>query len=259
MSDALVLCYHSVSRTLPAGFNVTPEALERQLRAFLRRGYRGVTFAEAVLDPGPGRVLAVTFDDAYRSVLDEALPVLRRLGLPGSVYPVTGLVGSPAPLSWPGIEEWAPGPHAREVLGLDWDELALLADAGWEVGSHTVSHPWLPDCGDAELEDELRRSRATIEARLGRPCETLAYPYGGLDARVLTAARAAGYRAAGALDSRRRGGALDHPRVGVYAKDDLPRLLTKAAPLVRRLRRVVSRDAGWPQPQPAWRRPEPGR
>jgi peptidoglycan/xylan/chitin deacetylase (PgdA/CDA1 family) len=255
MSDALVLCYHSISPTLPARFNVTPQAFARQVRGFARRGYRGVTFRDAVLGSSRGRALAVTFDDAYRSVLDHALPVLTELGMPGSVYPVTDLVGAGAPMSWPGIDEWAGGPHESELTGMGWDGLRELAEAGWEVGSHTCRHPWLPDCGDARLADELERSRAAIEDGVGRRCDTLAYPYGGVDARVLAAARAAGYVAAGAIASDRTGDPLDRPRVGVYAFDNDRRLRLKTFGPARRIRARRARGDAWPEPDAAWRLP----
>ena len=86
MSDVLVLCYHAVSAEWPAGLSVTPERLEAHLAGLLARGYRGATFRDAVLNPPATRTVAVTFDDAYRSVLDLAAPLLRRLGIPGTVF-----------------------------------------------------------------------------------------------------------------------------------------------------------------------------
>lgn len=253
MSDTLVLCYHAVSRTLPDPISVSPAVLERQVGGLLARGYRGVTFREAVLDAGSGgRRLAVTFDDAYASVLERALPILSGLGIPASVYPVTDLVDGGRPLSWPGIDAWAGGPHERELLPMGWDGLRALREAGWEVGSHTCRHPWLPACDDARLRDELARSRAAIEERLGGTCDTLAYPYGGIDGRVLAAARAAGYLAGGAIASQRTGDPLDHPRVGVYAFDTPRRFALKTRPLVRRVRRLGARGGSWPTPDPAW-------
>ena len=68
MSDLVVLCCHAVSRAWDAALSLKPEVLERQLTFLSRRGYRGVPAAEA-LDGPSGRVVAITFDDAYRSVL----------------------------------------------------------------------------------------------------------------------------------------------------------------------------------------------
>jgi peptidoglycan/xylan/chitin deacetylase (PgdA/CDA1 family) len=87
---------------------------------------------------------------------------------------------------------------------MPWATLPELASRGVEIGSHSVSHPHLPQLTDAELRRELVDSREQIEAEVGRPCRFLAYPYGDDDARVHAAARNAGYRAAYTL--RRTGG-----------------------------------------------------
>src|SRR5215212_4687937 len=86
MSDVLVLCYHAVSEHWPADLAVFPDRLDVQLRYLVARGYRGATFTTAVVDRPYRRTLAVTFDDAYASVLELGFPILERLGLPGTVY-----------------------------------------------------------------------------------------------------------------------------------------------------------------------------
>jgi len=218
MRDVLVLCYHAVSGRWPSELAVSPELLEEQLTAVRRRGYRPATFTRAVLDPPWGRTVAVTFDDAYRSTLEQAAPVLASLGVPGTVFAPTDWIGRDEPMTWPGIEEWSPGPHADELLCLDWSGLGTLADAGWEVGSHTRSHPHLSQlAGDERLRDELAGSREVMEANLGRPVDSIAYPYGDFDARVVSVAGETGYRAAGTLTRHAHVAApLSWPRVGVY-------------------------------------------
>jgi peptidoglycan/xylan/chitin deacetylase (PgdA/CDA1 family) len=243
VSDALVLCYHAVSESWPAKIAVTPSQLERQLRFLVQRGYRGVTFTEAATAPPNGKLLAVTFDDAYRSVFTHALPVLSSLGLPGSVFVPTSLAGSETAMTWPGVEQWAGGHHSPELIPMSWEELGRLGDSGWEIGSHTRSHPRLPQLDDARLAEELQGSRQDCEERLGVPCLSLAYPYGDVDARVVSAVEAAGYRAAGPM---LRGAAilratglsvrLGWPRVGVYLSDSPSRFRFKVSPRLRRLR-----------------------
>ena len=71
-----------------------------------------------------------------------------------------------------------------ELAVMGWGELARLAEVGWEIGSHTRTHPGLPRLDDEPLRDELEGSRAEVEEHLGRPCRSLAYPYGDLDGRV---------------------------------------------------------------------------
>jgi peptidoglycan/xylan/chitin deacetylase (PgdA/CDA1 family) len=235
--NVLVLCYHALSDRWPAALSTTPERFEAQLELLLGRGYRPVTFEQAVTDSAPGRTLAVTFDDAYRSVRELAHPIMQRLGVPGTVFVPTDWAGSPAPMAWDGIDGWLGGPHERELLCMGWDELRELAGDGWEVGSHTCSHPRLTTVDDERLRRELGDSRAACAEGMGRPCRSIAYPYGDVDARVSTAARAAGYELGAALP-RRLGSKdpLDWPRVGVYHRDDLRRFKLKVSPALRRVR-----------------------
>jgi peptidoglycan/xylan/chitin deacetylase (PgdA/CDA1 family) len=232
VADVLVLCYHAVSEGWPSPLAVTSDQLERQLDFLVRRGYRGTTFERAVAAPPPSsRTLAVTFDDGYRSVFLHARPILEQLKLPGTVFVPTDLIGGHAPLSWPGINHWLGGPHADELMGMTWDELGSLHEAGWEIGSHTCSHPRLSQLDDRELLRELRDSRRVCEERLGA-CHTLALPYGDGDARVLPAAMDTGYAAVAGLPSR-RASSPGWPRVGVYPADRLGRFRVKVAKPVR--------------------------
>jgi peptidoglycan/xylan/chitin deacetylase (PgdA/CDA1 family) len=244
VSDALVLCYHAVSETWESELAVTPAQLERQVGSLLARGYKPATFLEVASGRAARPALAVTFDDAYRSVNELGCPVLRSLGAVASVYAPTDWVGSERAMQWPGIEDWLGTRHERELLPMTWDELIGLADAGWEIGSHSRSHPRLTALDDDCLVEELAGSRSACAAGLGRPCETLAYPYGDVDARVVAAAAAAGYSAAGALPHAPHAAeALRWPRVGIYRWDGHGRFRLKSSPLVRRLRSSPLRRA----------------
>jgi peptidoglycan/xylan/chitin deacetylase (PgdA/CDA1 family) len=88
---------------------------------------------------------------------------------------------------------------------LTWDDVRVMAHAGVEFGSHTVSHPVLSTLSDAELETELRDSKARIEAELGRECYAFAYPNGkatDFGEREKKALGAAGYRCGLALQGQ---------------------------------------------------------
>jgi peptidoglycan/xylan/chitin deacetylase (PgdA/CDA1 family) len=235
MAAPLVLCYHAVSPDWPADLSVTPEDLRSQLEHLVRRGYRGVTFAEVATGNNASKAVAVTFDDGYRSVYDLAFPILEDLGLPGTVFVPAAHVGQSHPMSWPGIERWVGTPYEGELDCMSWDQLRELADHGWEVGSHTLSHPRLPELDDATLQRELTESREICADQMGKPCGTLAYPYGADDERVRVATRDAGYEAAAVLrlgePSR-----FSWPRVGIYSLDGAVRFRFKVSPAVRRVR-----------------------
>jgi peptidoglycan/xylan/chitin deacetylase (PgdA/CDA1 family) len=235
--DVLVLCYHAVSDTWPADLAISAAQLGRQLEFLTRRGYRGATFADAVSFPPHPRTLVVTFDDAYRSTLTQGKPVLDRLGLPATVFVPTAFPATRAPLAWPGIDQWLGSPHESELEPLSWQELASLTEAGWEIGSHTVGHPHLTRVDDETLAYELGDSRRVCIENLGVACRSIAYPYGDVDERVVSATQAAGYEAAAALPARlHRATALRWPRIGVYSIDTPRRFGIKVSPLVRSLR-----------------------
>jgi peptidoglycan/xylan/chitin deacetylase (PgdA/CDA1 family) len=242
MSDNVVLCYHALSHSWDANLSTTPERFAGQVELLLRRGYRCVPFSDAVRSAGQAKVLAITFDDAYRSVIELAYPILERLGVPATVFAPTDYIDADGSMQWSGIDHWLGGAFERELTPMSWSELRSLADAGWEIGSHSGSHPHLTQLDDASLQDELTRSKEACERNMSGTCESLAYPYGDVDSRVADAAAQAGYATAAALPRRLDScDPLQWPRIGIYRVDDDLRFRLKVSPTVRRLRRLSGR------------------
>jgi peptidoglycan/xylan/chitin deacetylase (PgdA/CDA1 family) len=246
--SALVLCYHAVSESWPSPAAIRPRALEAQLRYLLRRGYRPLTLSAALAEGVPRRALAVTFDDAYASILSVGLPILDRLGVPATVFVPTDSAEAAAPMSWSELAQWAGGEHAEELRCMSWDELRRLASRGWEIGSHTCSHPRLTEVGAERAERELRDSRAVCEERLQRPCVSLAYPFGSYDPAVMRLVAEAGYGAAVTLDERileplRGRGPLEVPREAIYRATSRAVFAAKTSRLIRRIRVSRAYDA----------------
>lgn len=232
---SLVLAYHALSRDWPAALSVRPAYFARQLDLILERGYEPTTFTAAVEEPAPRR-LAITFDDSFVSVFTVARPLLEARGAIATVFVPTSFVGA-SEMRWPGIGQWAPGPHARELAAMDWGQLGELRAAGWEIGSHTRTHPHLTRIPPERALEELRTSKAELEDSLGAPCVSLAYPYGDHDEGVVELASEAGYRTAGTLPGRIPPATmLRWPRIGVYHRDDERRFRRKLNPAVRALR-----------------------
>jgi peptidoglycan/xylan/chitin deacetylase (PgdA/CDA1 family) len=243
MTEIMVLCYHAVSPSWESTLAVTPAEFERQMKLLDRRGWRAATFADALVNPPGPRTVAITFDDAYRSIQLHARPVLAALSWPATVFVPTAFASSRQTLTWPGIEQWLGTPSAGELLSMDWDDLRGLEDDGWEIGSHTCTHPHLTALSDDELRGELTASLEACSEHMRHPCRTIAYPYGDTDARVARAAGEAGYAAGAALSSSLRGGEpLRWPRVGIYDRD-----------AGRRFELKVSRITRWLRASPLWR------
>jgi peptidoglycan/xylan/chitin deacetylase (PgdA/CDA1 family) len=183
-----ILAYHSVGSDLPWPISTPEDVLEGHLNRF--KGYHGLTLAqrEKLLAAGelPDKSIVVTFDDGCRTAF-TALRILKRHGIPGTIFPRLDFIESGDPLIWPQFPE-------RPVSPLTWDQLSELAEQGWEIGSHTVSHPRLMTCDEGALKEELGVSRSVLARKFGA-CETIAYPHGNCDARVAVAAEQAGYLA----------------------------------------------------------------
>ena len=229
----LVLCYHAVSETWTSPLAIAPTTLARQVSLLIRRGYRGTTFADAVLDTHSERRFAVTFDDAYASVWTNGLPVLQQQGVPATVFSPTSFIESRKPLAWSGNRAWLDTPEADELRPLTWQQLAALAEKGWEIASHGHSHVRLTTLTDKELHQELHTSRERLARHIATP-RTLAYPFGDHDERVRLAVRDAGFEAAAAAPGPGEpyvGGIYRWPRVGVYRglSSQLFRLRTAAS------------------------------
>jgi len=227
--DVVVLCYHGVSETWPASTAVRPAELEAQLASFVRNGYRGATLSEALVSPPTGRTLVVTFDDAHSSVWELARPPMERLGVPGTVYVPTDYAGTERPMGWPGYDVWMGTEHEAELACMSWPQLRELAAAGWEIGSHTCSHPRLSQLGEDEIAAELSRSREICEERAGQPCHSVAYPYSDYDERVVRAAAAAGYRFGVSVPRDPQPPLpFEWPRLGVYHGESARRVRMRA-------------------------------
>jgi len=129
---------------------------------------------------------AVTFDDGYAAVGRIAWPLLLELQVPMTLFVVAGAIGQSN--HWDQAQGDCLEPMADAVL------LRELADAGVEIGSHTMSHARLTACSNAELHTEIVDAKQKLEDLLGRPVPGFSYPYGAWDARVRAAVIDAGYR-----------------------------------------------------------------
>ncbi|MFI5620780.1 polysaccharide deacetylase family protein [Streptomyces sp. NPDC051567] len=235
-----VLMYHSVTEFTdpsedPYGITVTPRALADQLRWLRSRGLRGVSVGTLLRALAAGRgdgLVGLTFDDGYTDFLTHALPLLLRHDCTATLFVLPGRLGVD--------NVWDPlGP--RKSL-LTAEGIREVAAAGQEIGSHGLLHQDLTIATDDVLQQELRGSRDLLRELTGTLPEGFCYPYGHLDARVVEAAREAGYGYACAIDPGHLTGPYALPRTHVSQADGAARLRLKLLRhQVRGLRRAVRR------------------
>ena len=122
------------------------------------------------------RWIVCTFDDGYTGLLDNALPILNKYGFTASVYVCTDYLGK--------SNDWNFKDKSRR-MHLNVEELKELICAGWEIGSHGVTHESLLRLDDADIEWQLKESKKILEELFG-PVISYAYPYGDISPYIET-------------------------------------------------------------------------
>lgn len=193
-----IVGWHRIDRG-PTGLSTSFDDFRRHLDVLEERDFTVLPLVAAVdgLRVGtlPERAVVLTFDDGYASVLERAWPELQRRGWPATLFAVPGYVDTNARFPW----DADCGPHDRVSIAASAD-LVAAAEEGLEIGSHTMTHPWLPHLRRQEVAVEVRCSRDRLEQMLQRPVRTFAYPMGGWNAQVRDEVEAAGYEAAITVD-----------------------------------------------------------
>ena len=142
--------------------------------------------------------------------MDYALPILKEKNFSAVVFMVTGFIGKRAVWDVPfaGARYWhLNGPQLRELVA-----------HGWEVGSHTVTHRALPWLNSGQLQWELEYSRITLMQLIGEPVESIAYPFGLVNSRVIKVVQHTGYRVGTGSPfwKNSKFGLLNLPRIPVF-------------------------------------------
>jgi peptidoglycan/xylan/chitin deacetylase (PgdA/CDA1 family) len=242
---ALILCYHNVvgsdERRGDPELHMPFERFSRQVR-WLSARYEIVSLRELALRFASGgrlkKVAAITFDDGYAGVYEHAVPLLKALGIPATVFVVADAPEQLDGFWWdhPAViasltptrrERWltslrGDGRAILSELGsqraisirsahrpADWTAIRAAAAEGIDVGAHSASHRALPMLSDAEIDHEVTISRDVIYRASGLWPEFFAYPYGLWDSRSCAAVRRAGYAGGLSLDLGLNGAECD--------------------------------------------------
>lgn len=177
-----ILLYHFLDgEREKQGLSVSTASFERHI-LFLLKGNFHVLSLERLVEwlrgrqPIPPNSVVITFDDGDEAFYTKAYPLLLKYRLPATVFVITGWIGKPGYLGW--------------------DELRGMSPELVTVGSHAVTHRYLPDLSLEEMRAELGESKKVLEEGLRRPVHFLSYPVGGFGPEIARVAREAGYLAA---------------------------------------------------------------
>ncbi len=184
---AVILQYHHVAEDTPPITSISPDDFAKHMHHLESASFNVIGLPELVtaLQAGrtlPDKTVAITFDDAYRNILDNATPILDRHGFPYTLFVATDLVGTSSTY-------------------LSWDQLRTLQQSGVTIGNHTASHPHLLRKNDGEDTDawlrrvtfEITKATEVLDRYLEPTPAYFAYPYGEFDSRIIELVERLGY------------------------------------------------------------------
>ncbi len=179
--DIPILMYHKVDTVAYSKYWVSDRLFDRQMAALQAYGYKTITLTD-FLDYRAGKArlpeypIIITFDDGYQDFYTHAVPILKSKGLSATVFLPTGKIGTSEKdrqnNAWDKKEAVYPTNH------LIWDEVRAFVKEGFQVGSHTVTHPDLSFIPDSQIKQELILSRADFRDKLGLQVDVFCYPGG---------------------------------------------------------------------------------
>ena len=179
-----VLLYHGVLihqgeiRGKPVREYLSRDEFHSQIRWMMSRDCTFLTLQEcrdrALRGDLPAKTVCLTFDDGKKSHLDLVAPLLQEAGVRGTFFIIT---------------EWLGRPNFLKPA-----ELRKLSEMGMEIGSHSVSHPFMTTLSDEAMCKETEDSKKYLEDLISRPVDSYSYPYGDVNERVRNVVARAGYK-----------------------------------------------------------------
>jgi peptidoglycan/xylan/chitin deacetylase (PgdA/CDA1 family) len=191
-----MLMYHKIAEA-PAkarlrGLYVPRDRFERQLAELRQAGFVSCRPGAARDGHGPQRRLALTFDDGFRNVWENALEPLAACHFSATEFLVANYIGR--------LNQWEMREgELREPL-MDAAQVRDWLRAGHRIGSHSLSHPYLTRLSRRDAREEVVASKKKLEDTFGVPVEDFSYPYGDWNEAVRDLVVEAGYQTACTVD-----------------------------------------------------------
>jgi len=183
-----VLCYHRFADHCDASLCTPSDLFERQMAYLEKNDYNVISMADfldfvSYRGSIPHKAVVITMDDGYSSAYEIAFPILKKHGFTATLFVYTDFVGT-------------------SKSAVTWDQLRTMKAAGFEIGSHSLSHCDLTKAKEGESDEaylervrkELLLSKKILDEKLDQSTAYLAFPYGEFNQRILSLCEEAGYR-----------------------------------------------------------------
>lgn len=182
-TSAIVLMYHRFGEAKYPTTNTRLDQLDAHIAYLKDNGFqvRPLPDIVAALKSGaplPPKTLAITIDDAYKSVITQALPRFKQAGFSFTVFAATEAIDK----------------KYSDIMS--WDDVRALAASGVTIGAHGHTHPHMPALSAKDVRQDLATMMARFKAELGTAPTLFAYPFGEAGREDIDMVRAAGFVAA---------------------------------------------------------------
>lgn len=200
----VTLCYHSVRANNLYPFSTLTSIFEAHL-AWLAEHCNVVDFSQVQrVQPASRPTVAITFDDGYMDNVSDALPLLQKYKLPATFFITTGFLTRDALALGRISKSYKVTPD--QLGALDFAGLKDLYSGGMSIGGHGHTHRRMKTLPEAELREELYKSKSILEEHLGQEITSMAYPYGlpgfAFDMLTCKIVQEVGYTLVGAVHYR---------------------------------------------------------
>ncbi len=174
----ILLYHHVLPDPTSTSYAIDARLFKDQMDFLYQHGYHTITLAqlrEAIMHGNrlPFNPIIITFDDGNLDNYEYAFPCMQRYGFTGTEYIVANRLKSDGFLSISQLQE--------------------MAAAGWEIGSHSMTHANPTQVSPSQLRIELLDSRLRLEKELGIEIRTFAYPFGSYIPELARKAEKYGY------------------------------------------------------------------
>lgn len=180
MNKTRIMMYHMITEQLPSkkksGLRVSPEMFEKHLEYFSNNGWRFIKMSELDSYKDEDKVVAITFDDGYLDNYTKALPLLKKYNACATLYLVIDRHNN----------DWSVKKNPKHNSGALASEEKLtdrqiqeMLDSGiFELGGHTISHPYLPNTSFKDKKHEMIECKKILESKFNTSVSSFAYPFG---------------------------------------------------------------------------------
>jgi peptidoglycan/xylan/chitin deacetylase (PgdA/CDA1 family) len=252
-SDLYVLAYHRVNDIRDDILSVSTKRFREQISFFKSQGYRSIALQEAMTKKPEERNIVITFDDGYQDNYHCAWPILKEFGFTATIFVTAGYVDEKKQFAW------NDNPVTPQELDycLTREQIKTLTSEGVEIGSHTITHPFLAELPLDLAKEEIQGSKSMLEDIIEQPLFSFCYPSGSFNDEVRNLVATAGFKAAVVTPGSNTGKVSPGDpytiqRVGIYRDDNLQSMRLKLSSFwrlasrtslggsIRKLRRLIA-------------------